>query len=71
MLVLLDLSADIDTIDHDNRTCIIEKCVGICENALKVNKSYFSNRKRVQINTVLSYVDIIMCGVPQGLVLGH
>ena len=35
MLVLLDLSATFDTIDHDNLFCILEKYVGICGNALK------------------------------------
>ena len=36
MLVLLDLSAAFDTIDHDNLFCILEKYVGICGNALKL-----------------------------------
>ena len=40
MLVLLDLSAAFDTIDHDNLFCILEKYVGICGNTLKLIKSY-------------------------------
>ena len=70
MLVLLDLSAAFDTIDHDNLFCILEY-VGICGNALKLIKSYFSNRnQRVQIDNVLSDFANIICGVPQGSVLG-
>ena len=71
MLVLLDLSAAFDTIDHDNLFCILEKYVGICGNALKLTKSYFSNRTpRVQIDNVLCDFANIICGVPQGSVLG-
>ena len=71
MLVLLDLSAAFDTIDHDNLFCILEKYVGICGNALKLIKSYFSNRtQHVEIDHVLSDFANIMCGVPQCSVLG-
>ena len=71
MLVLLDLSAAFDTIEHDNLFCILEKYVGICGNALKLIKSYFSNRtQRVQIDNVLFDFANIICGVPQGSVLG-
>ena len=71
MLVLLDLSAAFDTIDHDNFFCILEKYVGIRGNALKLIKSYFSNRtQRVLIDDVLSDFANIICGVPQGSVLG-
>ena len=71
MLVLLDLSAAFDTIDHDNLFCILRKFVGICGNALKLIKSYFSNRtQRVQIDNVLSDFANIIGGVPQGSVLG-
>ena len=41
MLVLLDLYAAFDNIDHDNLFCILEKYVGIDGNALKLIKSYF------------------------------
>ena len=71
MLVLLYLSAAFDTIDHDNQFFILEKYVGICGDALKLIKSYFSNRtQRVQIDNVLSDFDNIIRGVPQGSVLG-
>ena len=72
MLVLLDLSAAFDTLDHDNLFCILKKYVGIRGNALKLIKSYFSNRtQHVQIDNVSSDLTNIICGVPQGSVLGH
>ena len=43
-LVLLDLSAAFDTIDHDNLFYILEKYVGIGGSALRLIRSYFSNR---------------------------
>ena len=50
--------------------CILEKYVGICGNALKLIKSYFSIRtQRVQIDDVLSDFANIIGGVPQGSVL--
>ena len=70
-IVLHTLSAAFDTIDQDNLFCILEKYVGICGNALKLIKSYFSNRsQRGQIDDVLSdFAYIIFC-IPQGSVLG-
>ena len=48
-----------------------KKYVGICGKALKLIKSNFSNRtQRVQIYNVLSDFANIICGVPQGSVLG-
>ena len=71
MLVLLDLSAAFDIIDHDSLFYILEKYVGICGSALKLIKSYFYNRtQRVQIDNVLSDFANIIRGVPQGSVLG-
>ena len=71
MLVLLDLSAAFDTIDHDNLFFILEKYIRICGATLKLIKSCFSNRtQRVQIDNVLSDFANITCGVPQCSVLG-
>ena len=72
MLVLLDFSAAFDTIDHDNLFCILKKYLGVCGNALKLIKSYFSIcTQRVQIDNVLSDLANIICGVPQCSVLRH
>ena len=71
ILILLDLSAAFDTIDHDNLFCKFEKYVRIRGITLKLIMSYFSIRtQRVQIDNVLSEFTNIICGVPQGSVLG-
>ena len=70
-LVLLDLSAAFDTIDHDNLFYIPEKYVGIGGSALRLIRSYFSDRtQRVQIDGIMSAFASFLCGVPQGSVLG-
>ena len=70
-LVLLDLSAAFDTIDHENLFHHLEKYVGISGDTLKLIKSYFSGRtQRVMIDGILSDVASLICGVPQGSVLG-
>ena len=69
-LVLLDLSAAFDTIDHDNLFYIFEKYVGIGSCALRLIGSYFSDRtQRVQIDGIMSDFASLLCGVPQGSVL--
>ena len=69
--VLLDLSAAFDTIDHDNLLYILEKYVGIGGSALRLIRSYFSDRTQsVQIDGILSEFASLLCGVPQGSVLG-
>ena len=61
-LVLLDLSAAFDTIDHDNLFYILEKYVGIGGSALRLIRSYFCDRtQRVQINGNMS--DFASCCV--------
>ena len=48
-----------------------KKYAGICGNALKLIRSYFSHRiQRVQIDNVLSDFANIICGFLQGSVLG-
>ena len=71
MLVLLDLSAAFDTIDHVILFEILLKYVGFRGKALDLIKSYYSDRtQRVQIDGILSEFAEIVCGVPQGSVLG-
>ena len=68
-LVLLDLSAAFDTIDHGNLFTILEKYVGITGSALLFIKSYFSDRsQRTCIESIMSDIVHIVCGVPQGSV---
>ena len=70
-LVLLDLSAAFNTIDHDNLFYILEKYFGIGGSALGLIRSYFSDRiQRVQIDGIMSDFASLLCGVPQGSVLG-
>ena len=70
-LVLLDLSAAFDTIDHDNSFYILEKYVGIGGSALRLIWSYFCDHtQRVQIDGIMSDFASLLCGVPQGSVLG-
>ena len=71
-LVLLDLSAAFDTIDHGKLFMILGKFVGISDSALQLIKSYFSDRtQRVVIDGILSEFANLVCGVPQGFVLGR
>ena len=63
-LVLLDLAAAFNTIDHDNLFYILEKYVGIGGSALRLIRSYFSDRThRVQIDGIMSDFASLLCGV--------
>ena len=69
-LVLLDLSATFDTIDHGNLFMILEKFVCISGSALQLIKSHFSDcTQRVMIGGILSEFANLVIGVPQGSVL--
>ena len=66
-LVLLDLSAAFDTIDHDNLFYILEIYVGIDGSALRLIRSYFCSRtQRVKIDGIMSDFASLLCGVPKG-----
>ena len=71
VVMLLDLSAAFDTVDHTKLLHILCKDIGISGNALKWFKSFLSGRcQKVSINGTESTEIIIKFGVPQGSVLG-
>ena len=71
ILVLLDLSAAFDTIDHEKLLALLKSSFGVEESALEWIRSYLSGRKQsVLINGVSSDDLHLKWGVPQGSVLG-
>ena len=71
MIVLLDLSAAFDTIDHGILLNRLENMYGIGGTALKWFRSYISNRTQsVLINNTSSTEKHLKYGVPQGSKLG-
>ena len=71
ILLLLDLSAAFDTIDHNILLSRLQAHLGVCDVALQGFRSYLSERKQsVLINGVYSKSMPLTCGVPQGSVLG-
>ena len=66
----IDLSKAFDTVDHG---CILSKleCYGIVDRELSWFESYLFNRKQyVVVNNGKSERNTVLCGVPQGSVLG-
>ncbi len=71
LLVLLDLSAAFDTIDHNILLNRLENSVRISGSALAWFKSYLSDHHQfVAVNEEVSYRSQVQYGVPQGSVLG-
>ena len=71
ILVLLDLSAAFDTIDHVKLINILDRSFGVRGTALEWFKSYLQDRtQRVQIGNEFSDAQTLKFGVPQGSVLG-
>ncbi len=71
MLVLLDLSAAFDIIDHDILIDRLQNYTGIQGQALRWFRSYLSDRYHfVYLNGESSQLSPVKYGVPQGSVLG-
>ena len=69
--MLLDLTAEFDTIYHPIIFNILEHSLCITDSALALMKSYLDDRKPcVQIEGVISELAELACGMPQGSVLG-
>ena len=68
---MLDLSAAFDTVDHDVLLERLKSGLGICGTALNWFKSYLSGRSQsILINGTQLKPTSLVCGVPQGSVLG-
>ena len=71
VIMLLDLSAAFDTVDHGVLLGILEKEIGITGTALKWFKSFLTGRtQRIRLGSTVSECITIIFGVPQGSVLG-
>jgi retron-type reverse transcriptase len=71
LLVLLDLSAAFDTVDHQTLLSRMSTRLGIEGDALDWFTSYLSDRSQcVHVQGATSKKHTLQCGVPQGSVLG-
>ena len=71
ILVLLDVSAAFDTVDHDILLGRLEHHFGITGKALSWLMSYLTDRTQfVKVAIEHSTSRKLLCGVPQGSVLG-
>ena len=69
--MLLDQSAAFDTIDHGTLLGCLSSWFGVSGVVLEWFKSYLSDRLQcVKIGSILSDAKKLLCGVPQGSVLG-
>ena len=71
VVMMLDLSAAFDTVDHDLLLHILMKEIGLRGTVLKWFESFLKGRsQRIRLGSIVSDEIIIKFGVPQGSVLG-
>src|ERR1700743_2686279 len=71
LIALLDLSAAFDTVDYDIMFHRLSSDFGVSGVALDWIKSYLTGRKQsVRCDDTVSSASSLICGVPQGSVLG-
>ena len=71
VLMLLDLSAAFDTVDHNILLKILKDDIGITGKPLKWFRSFLSGRcQRIRLGSTVSDMVYLLFGVPQGSVLG-
>jgi len=69
-LVLLDLSAAFDTVDHGILTEVLRKRFAIDGGALDWFRSYLSGRTQMYHVAKASVSTELLCDVPQGSIIG-
>ena len=71
VVLLLDLSAAFDTVDHEKLLTILEFEIGITGVALEWFKQFLTNRtQRVKVGDTYSETALLLYGVIQGSILG-
>lgn len=71
VLIMLDLSAAFDTVDHGILLTILEQDIGIRRKGLQWFRSFLSGRfQRTRLGSMVSETIELLFGVPQGSVLG-
>ena len=69
--LLLDLSAAFDTVNHSILLTFVREYVGVDGSAINLFDSFLTEMTQcVSVESVLSEFNALVCGIPQGSVLG-